>query len=109
MSGVKVNIDLILEVGDYNALSKEGKEHDLKKRKRGIPDRRCECRGGADFQGQVPNLEPDSQARMVFSQPGCGKQFSNETPHESLSLANFLVCQLGTDQVIGLMFVLQRK
>lgn len=40
-------------------------------------------RGRADCPGQVPNLEPDSQAeRMVFSQPGCGKQVSNETPHE---------------------------
>lgn len=62
-------------MGDFNLLPKEVKEYASKKEKEGILDRTCEYRSRASYQGQLPDLKPDSQARMVFSQPECDKQF----------------------------------
>lgn len=47
--GVLECFDLILQVGTFTALSKEGKEYALKNWREGIPDRRCAYRGRADY------------------------------------------------------------
>lgn len=81
MLGVQLNIVLISSwKWEMLGLSwKEGKESDLEREEaefqiEGVTTKRS-C------QGQVPILEPNSQERMGFSQPGYDL-FSTETSHE---------------------------
>lgn len=69
-------------MGDFSIVVAGRERTWLEKRRNGIPGRRCEYREvELTVKVKLAILELDSQARMIFSQPGCHR-FSNETSCE---------------------------